>query len=244
MREEKLALEHVTKQFGQKTNLVTALEDVSLAFKAGEVSLIIGPSGSGKSTLLTILGGLQTPTDGSVRLNGHDISDLSTKEAEKIRLEQIGFVLQAYNLVPYLTVADQFKLVDQVKPNNNLSQDAFDKIIETLGIQKLLNKYPGELSGGQQQRVAIARALYTDPAIILADEPTAALDTARVKEVGQLFANIAHDEEKAVVIVTHDDRLREFSDNVYKIVDGKLSNTDWLTHFLVAFGYTGIVKQN
>ena len=226
MREEKLALEHVTKQFGQKTNLVTALEDVSLAFKAGEVSLIIGPSGSGKSTLLTILGGLQTPTDGSVRLNGHDISDLSTKEAEKIRLEQIGFVLQAYNLVPYLTVADQFKLVDQVKPNNNLSQDAFDKIIETLGIQKLLNKYPGELSGGQQQRVAIARALYPDPAIILADEPTAALDTARVKEVGQLFANIAHDEEKAVVIVTHDDRLREFSDNVYKIVDGKLSNTD------------------
>ena len=233
MREEKLALEHVTKQFGQKTNLVTALEDVSLAFKAGEVSLIIGPSGSGKSTLLTILGGLQTPTDGSVRLNGHDISDLSTKEAEKTRLEQIGFVLQAYNLVPYLTVADQFKLVDQVKPNNNLSQDGFDKIIETLGIQKLLNKYPGELSGGQQQRVAIARALYTDPAIILADEPTAALDTARVKEVGQLFANIAHDEEKAVVIVTHDDRLREFSDNVYKIVDGKLSNTDLLTHLLL-----------
>lgn len=226
MREEKLALEHVTKQFGQKTNLVTALEDVSLAFKAGEVSLIIGPSGSGKSTLLTILGGLQTPTDGSVRLNGHDISDLSTKEAEKTRLEQIGFVLQAYNLVPYLTVADQFKLVDQVKPNNNLSQDGFYKIIETLGIQNLLNKYPGELSGGQQQRVAIARAFYTDPAIILADEPTAALDTARVKEVGQLFANIAHDEEKAVVIVTHDDRLREFSDNVYKIVDGKLSNTD------------------
>ncbi|MBF6976090.1 ABC transporter ATP-binding protein [Streptococcus macedonicus] len=226
MREEKLALEHVTKQFGQKNNLVTALEDVSLAFKAGEVSLIIGPSGSGKSTLLTILGGLQTPTDGSVRLNGHDISDLSTKEAEKIRLEQIGFVLQAYNLVPYLTVVDQFNLVDQVKPKNNLSQDAFDKIIETLGIQKLLNKYPGELSGGQQQRVAIARALYTDPAIILADEPTAALDTARVKEVGQLFANIAHDEEKAVVIVTHDDRLREFSDNIYKIVDGKLSNTD------------------
>lgn len=226
MREEKLALEHVTKQFGQKNNLVTALEDVSLAFKAGEVSLIIGPSGSGKSTLLTILGGLQTPTDGSVRLNGHDISDLSTKEAEKIRLEQIGFVLQAYNLVPYLTVADQFNLVDQVKPNNNLSQEAFDKIIETLGIQKLLNKYPGELSGGQQQRVAIARALYTDPAIILADEPTAALDTERVKEVGQLFANIAHDEQKAVVIVTHDDRLREFSDNIYKIVDGKLSNTD------------------
>ncbi|MCT0953665.1 ABC transporter ATP-binding protein [Weissella cibaria] len=226
MREEKLALEHVTKRFGQKTNLVTALEDVSLAFKSGEVSLIIGPSGSGKSTLLTILGGLQTPTDGSVRLNGHNISDLSTKEAEKTRLEQIGFVLQAYNLVPYLTVADQFKLVDHVKPNNNLSQDRFDKIIETLGIQKLLNKYPVELSGGQQQRVAIARALYTDPAIILADEPTAALDTERVKEVGQLFANIAHDEEKAVVIVTHDDRLREFSDNVYKIVDGKLSNTD------------------
>ena len=226
MHEEKLALEHVTKKFGQKTNLVTALEDVSLSFAAGEVSLIIGPSGSGKSTLLTILGGLQTPTNGAVRLNGRDISDLSNKEAEKTRLEQIGFVLQAYNLVPYLTVADQFKLVDQVKPNDNISPAAFDKIIETLGIQKLLNKYPGELSGGQQQRVAIARALYTNPAIILADEPTAALDTARVKEVGQLFANIAHDDQKAVVIVTHDDRLREFSDNVYKIVDGKLSNTD------------------
>lgn len=226
MREEKLSLEHVTKQFGQKTNLVTALEDVSLSFKAGQASLIIGPSGSGKSTLLTILGGLQTPTEGSVRLNGRDISDLSTKEAERTRLEQIGFVLQAYNLVPYLTVADQFKLVKQVKPDNNLSAADFDKIIDTLGIQKLLNKYPGELSGGQQQRVAIARALYTNPAIVLADEPTAALDTARVKEVGQLFANIAHDEQKAVVIVTHDDRLREFADNVYKIVDGKLSNTD------------------
>ena len=226
MREEKLSLEYVTKQFGQKTNLVTALEDVSLSFKAGQVSLIIGPSGSGKSTLLTILGGLQTPTEGSVRLNGRDISDLSTKEAERTRLEQIGFVLQAYNLVPYLTVADQFKLVKQVKPDNNLSASDFDKIIDTLGIQKLLNKYPGELSGGQQQRVAIARALYTNPAIVLADEPTAALDTARVKEVGQLFANIAHDEQKAVVIVTHDDRLREFADNVYKIVDGKLSNTD------------------
>ena len=226
MREEKLSLEHVTKQFGQKTNLVTALEDVSLSFKAGQVSLIIGPSGSGKSTLLTILGGLQTPTEGSVRLNGRDISDLSTKEAERTRLEQIGFVLQAYNLVPYLTVADQFKLVKQVKPDNNLSASDFDKIIDTLGIQKLLNKYPGELSGGQQQRVAIARALYTNPAIVLADEPTAALDTARVKEVWQLFANIAHDEQKAVVIVTHDDRLREFADNVYKIVDGKLSNTD------------------
>ncbi|TGE72818.1 ABC transporter ATP-binding protein [Weissella confusa] len=226
MREEKLSLEHVTKQFGQKTNLVTALEDVSLSFKAGQVSLIIGPSGSGKSTLLTILGGLQTPTEGSVRLNGRDISDLSTKEAERTRLEQIGFVLQAYNLVPYLTVADQFKLVKQVKPDNNLSAADFDKIIDTLGIKKLLNKYPGELSGGQQQRVAIARALYTNPAIVLADEPTAALDTARVKEVGQLFANIAHDEQKAVVIVTHDDRLREFADNVYKIVDGKLSNTD------------------
>ena len=226
MREEKLSLEHVTKQFGQKTNLVTALENVSLSFKAGQVSLIIGPSGSGKSTLLTILGGLQTPTEGSVRLNGRDISDLSTKEAERTRLEQIGFVLQAYNLVPYLTVADQFKLVKQVKPDNNLSAADFDKIIDTLGIQKLLNKYPGELSGGQQQRVAIARALYTNPAIVLADEPTAALDTARVKEVGQLFANIAHDEQKAVVIVTHDDRLREFADNVYKIVDGKLSNTD------------------
>src|SRR5699024_7809468 len=223
MREEKLALEHVTKQFGQKTNLVTALEAVSLAFKAGEVSLIIGPSGSGKSTLLTILGGLQTPTDGSVRLNGNDISDLSTKEAEKRRLEQIGFVLQAYNLVPYLTVADQFKLVDQVKPNNNLSQDGFDKIIETLGIQKLLNKYPGELSGGQQQRVAIARALYTDPAIILADEPTASLDSEKVEEVGKLFKSLAKQKEKAIILVTHDLMLNKYSDKIYEMLDGRLS---------------------
>lgn len=220
-----LQLNNVSKTFGHGSNRVDALKNVNFKANTGEMTLILGPSGSGKSTLLTILGGLQKPTSGDVLINNHVTQNESNKESEKIRLNEIGFVLQSYNLVPYLTGKEQFELVDKVKHTNNVPTQEFDHILNLLGIQKLLNKYPNELSGGQAQRVAIARAIYANPAIILADEPTAALDSDRVIEVGKLLNNIAHQQNKAVVVVTHDLRLQDFADHIYDLIDGELNST-------------------
>jgi putative ABC transport system ATP-binding protein len=183
----------------------------------------MGPSGSGKSTFLTIIGGLLTPTSGTVSVNGTNYTDLSKKERDQVRLESIGFVLQAYHLLPYLTVADQFKLVDKVKPEANLTEDELNNVLEMLDIKELLDKFPGELSGGQQQRVAIARALYPNPSIILADEPTAALDSSRVVVVAKLLKDLAVKHHKSVVVVTHDSRLMAAADHLYEMTDGYLT---------------------
>ncbi|KRN21874.1 ABC superfamily ATP binding cassette transporter, ABC protein [Lacticaseibacillus camelliae DSM 22697 = JCM 13995] len=220
------SVSHVSQVFGTGTARVEALHDVSFEADAGSLSLIMGPSGSGKSTFLTIAGGLLTPTSGSVEVNGIKYTERSKKQRDALRLDAIGFVLQAYHLLPYLTVADQFKLVDKVKPTGNLSKSQLDDVLATLDIQNLVHKYPGELSGGQQQRVAIARALYPDPAIILADEPTAALDSARVEVVGALLKDLAVKHNKAVVVVTHDTRLMPFADHLYNMQDGWLSGAE------------------
>lgn len=221
-----LKIEHVDQFFGAGASRVQVLHDVNFEAKAGELSLILGPSGSGKSTLLTIAGGLLTPTKGSVQVAGVELGKASAKQKEQLRLNHLGFVLQAYHLLPFLTVKEQFKLVDQVKNSGNLSADALAKLLEELGLTPFVNAYPGSLSGGQQQRVAIARALYPDPAVVLADEPTAALDSTRVMQVGQLLQHLAHDRQKAVVIVTHDVRLRPLADHVYDMVDGRLTESD------------------
>ncbi|WP_203640537.1 ABC transporter ATP-binding protein [Levilactobacillus andaensis] len=218
-----LALTNVNKKFGHATNEVTVLHDISFEANAGEVSLVLGPSGSGKSTFLTIAGGIQTPTSGSVIVEDQTLQDLSGKARDALRLNQIGFILQAYNLVPYLTVKDQFKLVDRVKPQGNLDAAELTDLLDQLGIGQLVNQFPAELSGGQTQRVAIARALYQNPDIILADEPTAALDSDRVKVVGQLLHDLAKQHNKAIVVVTHDLRLQEFADKTYMIMDGKMT---------------------
>lgn len=218
-----LALKHINKTFGSGQNKVYALKDVSFETAPGDLTLILGPSGSGKSTLLTILGGLQTPTTGDMVVNNQNIKKLTQHQRETFRLNEIGFVLQSYNLVPYLTVSDQFTLVDHVKKQDNLDDADFEQVIKQLGIEKLLHQYPSELSGGQTQRVAIARALYANPSIILADEPTAALDSDRVIQVGQLLQSIAHQQNKSVVTVTHDIRLKEFADHIYELVDGELT---------------------
>lgn len=218
-----ISLTGVSQVFGKGTAKVQALTDVNFEAEAGTMTLVMGPSGSGKSTFLTIAGGLLTPTSGEVTVDGTTYSDRTKKERDALRLDAIGFVLQAYHLLPYLTVADQFKLVDKVKPEGNLSKDDLDRILDTLGIEDLVNKYPDELSGGQQQRVAIARALYPDPAIILADEPTASLDSERVAVVGQLLKSLAVDHNKAVVVVTHDVRLVDFADRMYEIRDGQMT---------------------
>lgn len=216
-----LELKNVNKVFGSGANQVVALDDINFKSVSGELTLILGPSGSGKSTLLTILGGIQTASSGQVLLDEHSLNDLSKTAQEKNRLDKIGFILQRYSLVPFLTVKQQFELVDKVK-GHNLSPEVFENLLDELGIQKLLAQYPGELSGGQSQRVAIARALYGDPSIVLADEPTTALDSSRVEVVGQLFQDIAHNYNKAIVTVTHDIRLKKFADHIYELVDGHL----------------------
>lgn len=217
-----IELKNINKDYGTGISKVQVLSDVSFKAHSGELSLVLGPSGSGKSTFLTIAGGLQRPTSGQVLIDGQDINRFSEKQRDEIRLNQIGFVLQSYNLLSYLSVADQFALVDRVH-KGNLSPDRLEKLLQELGIDQLVNKFPDELSDGQNQRVAIARALYTDPAIILADEPTAALDSERVKVVGRLMKEMAKQYDKAVVVVTHDLRLKDFADRIYQIMDGKMT---------------------
>ena len=217
-----LKLSHVSKIYGQDSNRVVALDDVSFEAKQGELTLILGPSGSGKSTLLTIIGGLQSPTSGRVLVNDQVIDVQKQQDSDAFRLNQVGFVLQSHSLVPFLTVQQQFDLVDHVKKSGNLAPAQFQHYLAVLGIDDLLNKYPSALSGGQAQRVAIARALYAAPDFILADEPTAALDSDRVQKVGALFRQIAVEQQKAVVVVTHDLRLKQYADHIYTIEDGHI----------------------
>lgn len=221
--DDAMIIKDVNKSYGHGVGRVHVLKDVSFSAALGELNLVLGPYGSGKSTFLTIAGGLQTPDTGQVIIDGQDINKLSHQQKEHLRLDKIGFVLQSYNLLPYLTVQDQFKLVDRVKKAGNLSAGQLDQLLEQLEIKKLVNQYPSELSGGQNQRVAIARALYTDPQVVLADEPTASLDSNLVKVVGQLFQDLAKQNNKAVVVVTHDLRLKQFADRIWDLSDGKLT---------------------
>lgn len=217
-------LHNINKFFGSGSARVHVLKDLDFQAEYGELVLILGPSGSGKSTFLTIAGGLQTPSTGTVSIADQQIDQLTPQQREQVRLNKIGFVLQSSSLVPYLDVADQFALVDRVK-KGNLSPQELDLLLKQLGIAELKHKFPEQLSGGQKQRVAIARALYADPAIILADEPTAALDSPRVRETGQLLQAVVHQQHKAVVVVTHDLRLKDFADKIYILNDGKLTIT-------------------
>ncbi|MGN9010260.1 ABC transporter ATP-binding protein [Lactobacillus sp. N54.MGS-719] len=218
-----IELKDVKKVYGKGNAQVVALKDINFKADKGEVVLIMGPSGAGKSTFLTIAGSLQKPTSGEVLINDEDISDFSAKKRNELRLNKIGFVLQAYNLVPFLTVNEQFTLVDKVKKQNNISREELQDLLKQLGITDLVKKYPSELSGGQQQRAAIARALYANPEILLADEPTASLDTKNVEEVGQLFKDLAKKRDKAVMLVTHDPRLEKYADHIYEMMDGQMT---------------------
>ena len=217
-----IEMKSITKDFLQGDEVVRALKETNFSAKEGELIAIIGPSGSGKSTFLTILGGLQTPTTGQVLIDGQPFSKLSLKERSKVRFEKIGFILQASNLIPFLTINDQMVLYNRIqgsKPN----QERLEELYTKLDIKKLQKKYPSALSGGERQRVAIAKALYHDPVVILADEPTAALDTTRAFEVIKLLAKQTKEQKKATIMVTHDERLIEFCDKVYVIVDGVMT---------------------
>ncbi|HJA22327.1 MAG TPA: ABC transporter ATP-binding protein [Candidatus Limosilactobacillus intestinipullorum] len=218
-----IELKNINKEFGTGISRVQVLDGVNFQANRGELSLILGPSGSGKSTFLTIAGGLQTPTAGTVVVEGEQLEQLSAKERDQLRLNKIGFVLQSYNLLPYLTVKEQFALVRKIKRDGNMTEEELKILLADLGIDQLVNHYPDEMSGGQNQRVAIARALYPNPEIILADEPTAALDSNRVQVVGKLLKRMARQHNKAIVVVTHDLRLRDYADHIYQLMDGKLT---------------------
>ena len=217
-----IELKNVQKVYGTGAAQVVALKNINFKANLGEVVLIMGPSGAGKSTFLTIAGSLQKPTAGEVIVDGQNIAHISARASDHLRLTQLGFVLQAYNLVPFLKIREQFELVNKVKKRGNISQEKLQELLKQLGINSLLDKYPSELSGGQQQRAAIARALYANPQILLADEPTASLDSENVAEVGQLFKKLAKNYNKAVLLVTHDPRLKQYADHIYEMMDGKI----------------------
>lgn len=219
-----LVLNNVTKSFKEGDTTVQALKNVSLSVAPGDFIAIIGPSGSGKSTLLSIAGALLQPTTGEVLVNNTDIGKMKEKELSSFRLTDIGFILQTSNLIPYLNVLDQLLLVCQMKGKVTNNEKEFAvSLLTDLGLGEKLTKFPNELSGGERQRVAIARAFVNNSNIILADEPTASLDSNRAFEVVKQIRKEVKDRNKAAVMVTHDERMLEFCDKVYRMEDGVLT---------------------
>ncbi|QQZ09977.1 ABC transporter ATP-binding protein [Heyndrickxia vini] len=224
MEKNKLVLENISKMFGDGDTQVKVLDQVSLQVKAGEFVAVVGPSGSGKSTFLSIAGALLTPTSGRILIGGKDLGQLSPKHLNRIRLEKIGFMFQSSNLIPYLTVRDQLLLIAELtgKKKKEAERKA-DELLERLGLSHRKNNYPENLSGGERQRVAIARAWMNNPEIILADEPTASLDSERGRAVVEMLADEVKRSQKAAVMVTHDKRMLDLCDRIVYIEDGKLS---------------------
>ena len=218
-----LEFKNVTKSYKDGNNEIEALKETNFKIEEGQFITIIGPSGSGKSTFLTLAGGLQTPSKGQIIINGKDYTNLSEKERAKLRFNDIGFVLQASNLVPFLTAKQQLELVDRINKKNKQTIQDKHSLFKELGIEHLENKLPKDLSGGERQRLAIARALYNDPAIILADEPTASLDSDRAFEVVDLLSKECREKNKSIIMVTHDNRMIEKCDHVYRMKDGILT---------------------
>lgn len=222
-----IQFKHVSKIYKQGEAQVEALKDVTFSAEQGEFIAIIGPSGSGKSTFLSIAGALLQASKGEVILNGKNINQLSTKELSKVRLEEIGFILQTSNLIPYLNVLDQLLVVKRMAGKLTKKDTEYAKeLLQDLGLGDKLKKLPEQLSGGERQRTAIARSFVNNPAIILADEPTASLDTKRAHEVVQLIAKEVKLRKKAAIMVTHDERMLEYCDKVYRMEDGKLELAD------------------
>lgn len=218
-----LEFKNVTKSYQDGNKEIEALKETNFKIEEGQFIAIIGPSGSGKSTFLTLAGGLQTPSKGQIIINGKDYTNLSEKERSKLRFNDIVFVLQASNLVPFLTAKQQLELVDRINKKKKQTLQDQNSLFKELGIDHLENKLPKDLSGGERQRLAIARALYNNPAIILADEPTASLDSDRAFEVVDLLSKECREKNKSIIMVTHDNRMIEKCDHVYRMKDGILT---------------------
>lgn len=225
MDDSTLRVEHVTKRFGVGETEVVAVRDVSLGVAPGEVVLIMGPSGSGKTTLLSMLGALLKPTEGEIRLNGEILSALRESRLPAIRLRQFGFIFQDFNLLSALTVLENVAIVAELAGvKRSVAREKARTILTELGLGERLNFLPEKLSGGEKQRVAIARALVNDPALILADEPTANLDSKIGHEIMRLLRLIAKEQGRSVIIVSHDARIKDIADRVLWLEDGRFKD--------------------
>ncbi|MGE7888064.1 ABC transporter ATP-binding protein [Bacillus cereus] len=218
-----LKLDKVSKVYGEGNTEVTALHPISLDVKAGEFIGIVGPSGSGKSTLLSIAGALLSPSKGDIYIREQNITQLSEKEMTDIRLRKIGFIFQFANLVPYLNVKEQLLYIAKLKKENKKeSEKRADHLLAAFGLGERKNHYPNQLSGGEKQRVAIARAFMNNPDLILADEPTASLDSKRAREVVEMMKREVKESQKAAIMITHDERMLDVCDRILTLRDGQL----------------------
>ena len=218
-----LELRDVSKHYGSGESRVDALRHVSLAIHEGELVALLGPSGSGKSTLLSIAGALLRPSSGDLLLAGEPLAALGGAARTRLRLERIGFIFQGANLVSFLTGREQLLFIAELigLPKAEAEQRA-DRLLDALGMARRANHYPEAMSGGERQRIAIARALMNDPCLILADEPTASLDSARGRQVVTMLREEVHDSDRAAILVTHDERLIDLCDRVVRIADGEI----------------------
>lgn len=218
-----LKLDKVSKVYGEGNTEVTALHPMSLDVKAGEFIGIVGPSGSGKSTLLSIAGALLSPSKGDIYIREQNITKLSEKEMTDIRLKKIGFIFQFANLVPYLNVKEQLLYIAKLKKDNKQeSEKRADHLLAAFGLGERKTHYPNQLSGGEKQRVAIARAFMNNPDLILADEPTASLDSKRAREVVEMMKREVKESQKAAIMITHDERMLDVCDRILTLRDGQL----------------------
>lgn len=220
-----LEVKNLSKTYGKGDIMVNALDNVSFSVEQGEFVAIIGPSGSGKSTMLHILGGVDTPTSGSVIINNTDISTLDETALAIFRRRQIGLIYQFYNLIPILTVEENLTLpllLDGRKPDKKQVNNLIDK----LGLSHRLTHLPNQLSGGQQQRVSIGRALVNNPALLLADEPTGNLDSENSREIISLLRHFNKEFKQTVIIITHDEKIALSADRIISIEDGKIKRDE------------------
>ncbi|MGD6846203.1 ABC transporter ATP-binding protein [Rossellomorea aquimaris] len=220
-----LQIENLSKIYGKGETAVKALDDVSFSVKKGEFVAIIGPSGSGKSTLLHLLGGVDRPTSGKVLIDQTDIYQLDETQLAVFRRRQIGLIYQFYNLIPILTVEENITL-PMLLDQHKVDQKQLTDLVSTLGLHERLNHLPNQLSGGQQQRVSIGRALISNPAIILADEPTGNLDSKNSTEIIELLKMFNKTYNQTLIIITHDERIALQADRVIEIADGKIAKDE------------------
>ena len=221
-----LSTNSLTKYYGSGPSLVKALDGVTLEIEQGSFTAIVGTSGSGKSTLLHMLGGLDTPTSGSVCVDGQELSSMEPNELAIFRRRKIGFIFQNYNLIHSLSVYDNIVLPVELD-GRTVDQLYLNEITDTLGLSDKLNRKPNKLSGGQQQRVAIARALAAKPAIILADEPTGNLDSHTSQEVVGLLKATGRQFHQTIVMITNNDEIAQTADRAIRIEDGRIAESRW-----------------